>query len=434
MTEPQIAVLIGALIAVALLWGSLRQRRHARLLHDLPTSKTLGVFIGMVELKGTAESAEPLISYLAASECVYYAWTVEEHWSTTTTSTDSKGNTTTSRDSGWKTVAKGGESDPFYLEDEDGFVLIRPEGAKIEAMEIFEEKVTRRDALYYDKGPRAAVSDSDHERRFVEWAIPLHAPLYVVGPARERRDIVAPEIAAQRGAALYLISTRTEESVRSGLGIWSWLWWSLGLIIASVPLGVALFDPSSGWEATPAVGAALLAAYLATWAGAWVWMVYNSIVSLRQRVRQGASLIDVQLKRRHDLIPGIVAVVGGLSSHEREVQETLASLRNQLNATAVGESGPNVAGVAAQLRVVIERYPQLKAQESFANLHKQLVETEQRIALARAYYNDIATQFATRLDSMPDGLVAKLGAMRKEPLLGAADFERAAVTVKLTES
>ena len=77
----------------------------------------------------------------------------------------------------------------------------------------------------------------------------------------------------------------------------------------------------------------------------------------------------------------------------------------------------------------MEKYPSLTAQPGFAALHAQLVETEQRVALARTYYNDIATHFATRLAIVPDNLVARLGAMSPEPLLAATDFERATVPV-----
>lgn len=433
MNHAQIVVLMGSPLAAACLWASFRLRRRQRLLHDLPTSKSLGVFIGMVELKGTAESEAPLTSHLAGRACVIYTWKVEEHWSRTVTSTDSKGRRTTRHESGWKTIADGGYSIPFYLSDDEGFVLVRPVNAKHELLTIFNETVDDSHPLYYAKGPRDAVSHSDYRRRFVEEAIPLHAPVYVVGPARERSDLVAPEIAAQDDAPLYLISVRTEERVKSGLAGWSWFWWVLGLIVAGVPLMIAFSPEAHEWQTTPARAALLLAAYLAVWAGAWVWMVYNSLVGLRERVRQGASLIDVQLKRLHDLIPGLAAAVTALGTHERETQEAVAALRAQLTATPAGVQGPDFAGVAGSLRAVIERYPDLKARSGFAELHSQLVETEQRIALARSYYNDIATQFATRLEIVPDHWVGRLGAMRPEPLLQAAGFERTAVPVRLTE-
>jgi hypothetical protein len=92
-------------------------------------------------------------------------------------------------------------------------------------------------------------------------------------------------------------------------------------------------------------------------------------------------------------------------------------------------AGPDPAALAPALRVVVERYPVLTADTGFAALHREMVETEQRIALARTYYNDIATHYATRLELVPDRFVARLRDLRPEPLLAAADFERAPVNV-----
>jgi hypothetical protein len=148
-------------------------------------------------------------------------------------------------------------------------------------------------------------------------------------------------------------------------------------------------------------------------------------------VRQGWSLIDVELKRRHDLIPGLAAAVAALSSHEASVQSAVAALRAQETATRAGDPGADFAGVAGTLRAVAEKYPNLVAQEGFGRLSGQLVETEQRIALARTYYNDIAAHFATRVAQIPDAWLAALGGIRAEPLLAAAGFERAPVKVSL---
>ncbi len=434
-----LALLAGFVVVCLLcLWGNLRELRRQRLLHDTPTSKVLGVFIGMVELEGTAEAVEALTSFLAARACVHYSWNVEESWSRTVTETytdnDGKKQTRTRQESGWKTVAHGGETIPFYLQDDTGVILVRPEGAKLDTATLFSETVGRGDPLYYAKGPAGSVPDSDHRRRFVEQGLPLHAPLFVIGRARERSDLVAPEIAADRDAAIFLISVRGEEKVKSTMGRWAWLWGILGFVVACAPFILAAVDKNHDLAARMRPMALLLPTlYLSAWGLCWVWMVYNSLVGLRQRVRQGWSLIDVQLKRRHDLIPQIVSVVAGLSSHEQVVQTALAGLRAQLTATAPGVAGPDFAGVAASVRVVVEKYPQITAQAGFTALQKQLVGTEQRIALAKSYYNNIATQFATRLQIVPDRWVAVLGGMRPEPLLQAADFERAPVQVALVQ-
>jgi len=406
----------------------------------MPTSKAQGVFIGLVEVKGTAECEQPVRSFLGGTACVHYHYEVLEHWSRTVTEsyTDSKGNrrTRTRRESGWKSVASDSVSVNFYVRDETGAVLVRPSGATIEPTVFFEQTVTPGDALYYGKGPPTAVAHSDHRRRFVEHGIALHAPLFVVGQAREREDVVAPEIAANPDADLFLISTRTEEKVQGGAALGSWVCWGIGLVVIVAVFLVAMQRHDSG--IAPAQRAPLIvaaaSAYLVAWSVGWVWMVFNSLVKLRNCVRQAWSLIEVELKRRHDLIPNLVAAVSALASHERETQTALAALRTQLAATPPGVAGPEFDGVAGALRVVIERYPTLTAQPGFAQLHEGLVETEQRIALARTYYNDIATQFATRLQIVPDRFVALLGAMRAEPLLAAAGFERENVTVAFAES
>lgn len=187
--------LIGCLLGLACLVAAFRAGRRRRLVENLPTSKTTGVFIGLVELKGSAESSHPLTSRLAEQPCVVYEWSVDEHWSRTVTETytdkDGKTHTRTRHESGWTTVANGGEAIPFYLQDDCGVVLVRPQGAKVEPRGMFDETCGPGDPLYYGKGPAHAVANSDHRRRFCERGIPQHAMLYVLGQAREREDIVA---------------------------------------------------------------------------------------------------------------------------------------------------------------------------------------------------------------------------------------------------
>lgn len=405
------------------------------MLYDLPTSKTQGVFIGLVEVEGTAESEAPLTSFLAEGSCVHYAWRVEEHWRRTSTEsyTDSKGNrrTRTVTKTGWDRVAAGGEQGSFYVRDDTGEVQVRPAGAKIEPAGMFARTVGRSDPLYYGKGPEGGVSGSTGSRRFTEEGIPLHAGLYVIGTARERRDVVAPEIAEGEGGE-FIISCRGEAAVKRGLALGSWVAWGVGLV--ALPAGLFMgYREGMRPAALPLWCGLAAGGYGMAWATGWVWMVHDSLMGLRERVRRGWSLIEVELKRRHDLLPALIAVVDGLGRHEAEVQRVVAALRAQAQATRPGQAGPEFGGVAGELRVVIERYPELKAQEGFAALHRELVTTEQRIALARAYYNDIATQFATRLEIVPDTWVARLRALRPEPLLAAAEFERAAVPVRLVE-
>src|SRR5437773_1329785 len=163
---------LGGLLALLCLGFAVPAAKRQRLVDNLPTSKTTGVFIGLVELKGTAEVETPLVGFLTGRNCVCYQWNVDEHWSRTVTETytDDKGNTQTRTrtESGWTTVASGGEQILFYLQDDSGVVLVRPEGAKVEPVTTFDQTCSRLDALYYAKGPPGAVADSDHRRRFLE--------------------------------------------------------------------------------------------------------------------------------------------------------------------------------------------------------------------------------------------------------------------------
>ena len=193
-----IPIIIGGLIALGCLIAAFYFLRKKRLIDDTPTSKTLGVFIGLAELKSTAESEKPLTSYLAGAQCVLYSWKVEEHWSRMVTTVGAKGAVSTQRESGWTTVAKGEQITPFYLKDDTGVIRIVPEGAQIEDKEIYNETCKRADPLYFSKGPPNEIANSEHQRRFIETAILLHANLYIMGQATEREDLVAAEIAKDK--------------------------------------------------------------------------------------------------------------------------------------------------------------------------------------------------------------------------------------------
>lgn len=426
---------LGALLVFLCLLASMRAGKRKRLVDNLPTSKTTGVFIGLVELKGTAEVEQPLTSYLAGIACVHYEWNIQEHWSRTVTETytDDQGRTQTRTrtESGWTTVGSGKELIPFYLKDDCGVIRVQPEGAKLEPATVLEQTCGQSDPLYYGKGPANAVGDSDYRRRFNEVAIPLHAELYVMGQARERQDVVAPEIAYDRSAPLFVISTRSEAAVSAEFRWAFWGWTLLGMVLAAggwlardLAMGA---DPKVGWPIYLVAGLG----YLGVFALGWVWMVYNSLIDLRQRVRQAWSQVEVQLKRRFDLIPRLVETVKGLRDYEQTLQTEVAALRNELTATPPGEPGPDYRACTKTLVAIAERYPELKAQESFTSLQQNLVDTEQRIALARGYFNDIATFYNTRIEVVPDRWIAALGGLQPQPLMAANDFERAPVAVAL---
>lgn len=429
--EP-VPLLIGGILATCLVVGSLiasyRSQKRRRLLEALPTSATQGVFIGLVELKGTAESDRPLTTYLAEVAAVHYQWNVSEQWERweTESYTDSKGKRRTRRvrKSGWTTVASGGESQPFYLRDDTGVLLIRPDGAEVRGVSVFNQYCGRGTPLYYHKGPASGISDSTGRRHFSESAIVLHEELYIVGKARERSDIVAAEVAAQAAAALFLVTTETEEQVRRRLGA-SAVIWSLAGAAAAAGVGAILARQPGA-----IIGAAL---YLSVAGISRLVLIYNSMIDTRNRMRQGFSQIDIQLRRRADLIPPLVAAVEAIAEHERELQTALAELRAESTTTAPGKPGADPHALAPRLRLVAESYPVLKTDAHFLQLQGQLVETEQRLALARGYFNDIASEWNNRVEQFPDSILAQLFRFRHQPLFEALDFERAPVEVEFAE-
>jgi len=408
---------------------SVRARRKQRLIDDVPTCKTAGVFIGLVEVKGTAESDDPLVSFLTDRLCVHYSYSVSEQWRrlVTETYTDSKGNTRTRTrmKTGWDTIDRGTHCCPFYLEDDTGLLRILPVGADIDSAALFSRTCGQGDALYYDKGPQSSVLGSTGTRRFVEDGIPLHRRIYVMGSSRLQKDVVAPEIAHDRESPLFLISVKSEVQKSTGYGYQFWGWFLLGFITAvAIPAWVlASADGGPAWISAGLCGAA----FFCYWSGRWVVMVYNSLMSLRNRVEQAWNNVDVQLKRRHDLIPQLVEVVTGYQQHEARLQEHLVLLRNEAQ-IAIGEVA---TACTPSVNALKEAHPELRANSLFIDLHEELIRTEEKVALARGYYNDIVEENNERVERIPDRFFGSLAKMRRRKYYEARSFERAAVQVDL---
>ncbi|MCK6554202.1 LemA family protein [Candidatus Binatia bacterium] len=156
------------------------------------------------------------------------------------------------------------------------------------------------------------------------------------------------------------------------------------------------------------MGTALLVSIVAA-AAAAVW-IYNSLVGLRNRVQNSWKQIDVQLKRRHDLIPNLVEAVKGAMEFERDtltrVMEARARAVSATGARASGAAETELSQAIGRLFAVMENYPQLKSNENVLRLQEELTTTENQIAFARQYYNDVVEQFNTRQQVFPANVVA----------------------------
>ncbi len=149
-----------------------------------------------------------------------------------------------------------------------------------------------------------------------------------------------------------------------------------------------------------------------------VLLVYNNLVSLRQRVNNAWSQIDVQLKRRYDLIPNLVETVKGYASHEKEVFQKVTEARSKVagaqNVNQQIHAENDLSGALRGLLAVAENYPQLKASENFKQLHAELSNTESKIAFSRQFYNDTVMKYMTAVQRFPSNLVAN--AFNFEPM------------------
>ena len=142
----------------------------------------------------------------------------------------------------------------------------------------------------------------------------------------------------------------------------------------------------------------------------WFFFSYNGLVRTRNRIDNAWSQIDVQLRRRYDLIPNLVETVKGYAAHEREVLEAVTQARaNAINAQGPAQQGQaeNVlSGALKSLFAVSENYPDLKANQNFLNLQEELTSTEDRVAYARQFYNDSVLNYNNKIQSLPTNILA----------------------------
>lgn len=159
--------------------------------------------------------------------------------------------------------------------------------------------------------------------------------------------------------------------------------------------------------------------------------IYNRLVVKRMRVDNGWAQIDVQLKRRYDLIPNLVETVKGYAKHEKEVFEKVAELRSR----AMGATNPKEAAEAnnmltqtlKSLFAVAENYPQLKANENFLKLQEELTATENKISFARQFYNDVVMDYNATIQKFPQTVVAALFNFKARDFFAAPEEERETV-------
>ena len=168
--------------------------------------------------------------------------------------------------------------------------------------------------------------------------------------------------------------------------------------------------------------------------GVFVVGMYNALVQLRVRADNAWSDIDVQLKRRHDLIPNLVETVKGYAAHEKGTFEDIAKFRSMaMQATTPGDKAVaenQLTGALKTLFAVAENYPELKASQNFATLQAQLSETEDAIQNSRRYYNAVVRDLNTKIQSFPTNILAGMFNFQQRQFFETAAADREPVAVK----
>jgi len=165
----------------------------------------------------------------------------------------------------------------------------------------------------------------------------------------------------------------------------------------------------------------------------WGVKVYNSLISLRNKKDDQWAQIDVQLKRRCDLIPNLVETVKGYAKHEKETFEDVVKARNTFVAATTPEDEMKASGELTQalnkLFALAEAYPELKANENFLKLQEDLKDTEDKISYARQFYNDAVLTYNNKVQMVPSNIVASLCKFEKAPFFEVSEKEKEAPKV-----
>ncbi|HLD96935.1 MAG TPA: LemA family protein [Candidatus Nanoarchaeia archaeon] len=165
-----------------------------------------------------------------------------------------------------------------------------------------------------------------------------------------------------------------------------------------------------------------------------VIFLYNSLIRLRNQVKNSWAQIDVQLKRRNDLIPNLIESVKGYMKHEKTVLENITKARSSLLSAQTVEEKSKASNMLSQtlksLFAVSENYPQLKANESFLQLQEELTGTENKISYARQHYNDMVMEFNTKIEIFPNNIFAGILHFTKEQQFAASAEEKKNVKVQ----
>jgi LemA protein len=384
---------ITLLVTAALLYlFALRLRLREWEVKDTPTSGCGGVTVGTCEVIGRAGATPQIAGRASNVPCAWYRWELQHY-------------VHSGKNSHWETVERERTTAPFTVTDTSGAATVFP--ANAEMMGFKDHK--------YD-----APGHGHGKWRQLEWRLEVGHPVYVLGPVSFDGDGVA--FRCDDPGDEFIISADTERQVERKLSVAATAATLLGLgaaLLAFVLYAHQGFDdkgkPTVFYGTThPArdlgvtIAAVLVLYALALFAG-WLVRAFNRLVRVRVQAEKAWASIAVEVKRRHDLIDQLVTIVRAYTTYERTTLQQLTDDRSlpdtsRLHATADADATTQADHQA--LVALAEQYPQLHANESFEQLAHELTRTENRVALARGFYNDAITVLRDRRGTFPYVFIA----------------------------
>jgi LemA protein len=339
-------------------------------------------------LRGEVRAAEPLRCPWFDVACVAYTYTIERE--VTRTVTDSNGKTRT--ESSWDVEHSTSDAVDFDLHD----------GATV------------RVALREGNNEAMQSAGTDYEgarRRHSATVLPVGATVSALGVLRD--DGTFGPLAE---VPLLVTEATREQRVRASANSENWFFFfALFTPWAGITVAGALLTRAQDWQGWLAPMAIGFAAVLPVW---WL-LTHNRLVRLRQQVKAAQKQTAVELAMRADLVPNLVAAVQGHAAHERELLERLAGIRVGRDLDREVREERAVAGTMRGVLLLHERYPQLRSDALYRDLHERLWAIEEKLAHARGFYNEVVTEWNDRIAQFPSSLVAGACGYRESALFAA---------------
>ncbi len=413
-----IGLVVAVIVGLLGWWADHGRRRYA----DQATTPAAALFAGFNLVSGRAWAAEPLAAHRTKTPVVWWDYELHEQRRRV------RNGKTELR---WHKVQDRSEALPeMEVVDDTGSALVRIRGARVVPRLSHRETISGHPGRYLERGfidvPAGSLAGSHDATglyRETERIVAVGDAVFVTGGCA-----IDPERGVPVVANRVMISTRTERFHLLAFAVTEVV--ALVAMVTALTYGLAsivrpddLADPTA-W--VPGIGASV-----AVFALAWLGIAHNRLRLVAQAADRSWSLVDVQLRRRHDLIPALRDTVAAHARHEQvALTETIAArvrmddAGSDSEARALSDEAEAQTAALRSLLAVAEAYPELTVDESFRRLQHQLADTEDRIAASRQFHNDSVTLLADRRRRFPDLLIAWLIRLDHRDLIGARGFER----------